>query len=111
MGIATQMYQLKDLTDKTGVIHEAQIQNLRMWILIAVPNLRKYTLGMDLYDKRIEYTIQRSRWGRVVDFFRKENARSRYSNLQLGIRWLLGDTYTLRVMENKKVLYETPKNG
>ena len=96
--ICEQLMVLKGLTRTTGVLHEAQIQQLRMWPHFMFPKL-KHELRVNLDTKTIEYSLKFS--GKMP-----AKIQEKLKDLEAGIAWLLGGEWALKVFVGSTAIFK-----
>lgn len=94
-----QLLQLRDLTSRLGVLHDAQVLQIKMWFLLSVEHCQSYTLEVDLDNSEIQYTITKTQGAIKKDF------EFRSQMLAYSIKWLLGNDWIVRIKHGKKTLY------
>lgn len=96
-----QLLMLKELTKETGVLHEAQALQLRMWSMLAVShalNFPEIRFGWE--DREIEFLFKKLK--------KKEQPKDfnlRLENMVKWVHWLLGDEYLVRIKDEKGTIY------
>ena len=90
-GLPQQLLVLKQMTQTTGMLHEAQILQLKLWPYVLFPKTKvKYTLKIDPTKKQIEYE------------FIGKYPKGKWEVLERDIQWLLGDEWYLLVRVGPK---------
>jgi hypothetical protein len=84
-----QLLRLRDFTERTGVIHDAQAMQLKGWIT-ALFGAKKFTIELDFEKFIVKYDIEQT----VGRFSKSEE---KMSNLLKYIKFLLGDKWTVAV--------------
>lgn len=106
-----QLMVLRAMTETTGVLHEAQILQLRYWPLAAFPHVSSVTIA---YDTGRNHDGEDS-GKRVMEFRVKvdpkkrapKNIKKRFEVLDQSVKDLLGPTWTVRVKAGNKKLFES----
>lgn len=92
MSIREQLLLLRDLTRRTGVLHEAQLLNLKLWPLVIFPKASNSVIRIDPEKYTVEYTLTWKIKGKKDADFKK-----RAKLLGKSVRWLLGDYWQVTV--------------
>jgi hypothetical protein len=92
-----EMAMLKALTATTGVVHEAQKLQLRMWGAIAFGHTT-WEADIDVGGKTVIYKLKKAKQPKQLVHY--------IAALDRSIHWLFGDDWGLRVKEGTKALYE-----
>ena len=98
-----QLLTLRALTATTGVIHEAQVLQLKMWGGVAFAAYGKWEANLDGDSKTVTYTLTRKKP------LPKKNAAPAIAALDRSIHWLLGDDWGLKVKQSSKLIYDGPR--
>jgi hypothetical protein len=85
-----QLMLLKELTKTTGVLHEAQVLQLKMWPYVAFQKLDKYEIAIDLDKKSVWYKMTS---GSLPGDEKTKGAAS----LKKNVKALLGDDWEVIV--------------
>jgi hypothetical protein len=89
-GIAEQLMALRALTQTTGVVHEAQVFQLRIWGLVALSHLHKQEFQVLPEAQSVTY--------RAASAGRKPaDLPARLKSLEESIKWLFGSEWVLKV--------------
>lgn len=97
--IQQQLMTLKAMTKTTLVLHEAQILQLKTWGQIALGFLKSLQFKIDPEDQFVEY------FGKAPKKMPAHGQRFRM--LEANVRWLLGDSWELRVKSGSKVIFRS----
>lgn len=102
---------LQIATEEYGVLHEAQVHQLNVWFMGAVGNdfFKDYKIGWSHETKEVEYRLIKPNMHKAPN-----NLSKRMEVLHESIKWLLGEQYRLRVVENSnnRVIYDSsPSRG
>jgi hypothetical protein len=92
-----QLMLLKTLFESTGALHEAQVLQLEGWAKVAYP-AKSVELRLDIPSKVCEFHLKLKPKSKV-----KSMAKKRAWMLS-GIKWLLGEQWTIKVYNGKKAL-------
>lgn len=86
-----QLIMLRDLTNRTGVLHEAQVMQLKYWFFMLYPEVSKFEIIFDPEQSVLIY--------KVLSVKKEEDYRnnSNFNQLNEYIKFLLGARYILRV--------------
>ena len=112
-----QLLELKAITNDTGTVHEAQVQQLQLWGWLACPHAASFEVAVGLPHLGGEENEK----GKIVDqkaveFYRVEyrvaaddlppkNLKKRLDGLNRSVKSLLGDHFTVAVRINGKTIY------
>jgi|SRR5579859_2221727 len=91
-----QLVTLRSVTDTTGVIHEAQLQQLRFWGGIAFHG-QKWRADIDVEGRKVTYTLDKKTKDR--------NLPNVVAALDRSVHWLFGETWQLVVVEAGSTIY------
>jgi hypothetical protein len=94
-----QLLLLRDMTARMGVLHEAQILQLKMWPLFLFDNLKKCEEHVNIENRVIEYHFLQTKGKYPKD---KE---ARLNALMDWTKWLLGHDWMIRVKERGKLIF------
>lgn len=95
------LLHLKDLTRRTGTIHDAQALQLRIWPRIAIPNSTQSVAKVD--TKKCTVLFEVTRKGR-----QPKNQQRLFKVLDENVKFMLGDWWSVSVKEGKKIIFEGP---
>lgn len=101
--VEEQLILLRDLTARLGVLHDAQVFQLRMWPLVLFTHAKQVDLHIQMEDKEISFVIEKHK-GKVP-----EDIKERYTALNDWTKWLLGDDWTVKVKYKGKQVYRAGK--
>ena len=109
-----QMMALKAITETTGVIHDAQVAQLKIWGPVLVAHSREMEIGVALPWTENEGTPEECHHDdRVVEFRVKstrgkapKNLKKRFRILNQSVKDLLGDRFVVRVTLRGKAIFE-----
>ena len=92
------LYFMRELTRKTGILHEIQVMNLNNWPLVFT-HAQEVVTQFSYENKLVAYEIVKVK-GRVP-----ANLRQRLEHLEKCVKMLLGDEYSITVFEKGEMLY------
>jgi hypothetical protein len=92
-----QLMSLRAVTAVSGVIHEAQLLQLRMWGAIAF-GYTKWEAEVSVETKTVTYKLTKKKYPKELAAF--------VASLDRSVHWLFGDDWSLSVREGAKKLYE-----
>lgn len=95
-----QLLSLKDVTERTGTMHDAQVLQLKMWGGIAFGGL-DWEAKVDPADKSVLYDIASK-----IPPRRVKDMANVVAALERSVHWLFGDHWLLKVRNNDNLLYE-----
>ena len=99
-----QLAVLQGLTRRTGVLHDAQVTQLRFWGFLAAEHISHFTIEYNFGDKTIKFLLTPK-----PSEPHRPDLQDRLYKLDEACKWLLGDQYRLTVQEGKSVLYRGKK--
>lgn len=102
LSIKEQLMQLKQLTLRLGVIHEAQTVQLRNYPLL-IPNIKKATLDLDVERHIVHYTCS-SESGK---FRRTKKAKDMISNILIWTRTIIWEDTIIEIIVDGKLIYDS----
>lgn len=94
-----QLTALKGMTAGTGVLHEAQMLQLKTWGGLAFSGMGKWEANIDVDGKRVSYDIQSKK--KIP-----KNLPGLIAALHRSVKWLLGDSWELEVSQGPNLLYD-----
>jgi hypothetical protein len=92
-----QLMDLRALTAVTGVLHDAQLLQLRMWAGLAF-SWTKWEIRIDVESKTAIFVVEKKA--------HPKNMAQLIGGLDRSVQWLLGPDWGVRVTEGNKALYE-----
>lgn len=93
----TKLLQLKDLTSRTGMLHELQVMQLKMWPLVFL-NAKNATTEFGYETKLVVYHVD-------IEGRKPAKFKWRLEHLDKATKKLLGGEYSVVVNVNKKQVY------
>jgi hypothetical protein len=104
----TQLLKLRVLTERFGVIHQAQRLNLQLWPFTIDPELEKSEAHVDIENHSVNFLwIANHSKGWVPD----EAYRFRLQELGKSIALMLGNTWTFTIKVNGVAIFPVVNNG
>lgn len=100
MEITEQLYWLKGLTVRFGVLHEAQVQQLKMYPL-CVHGINKATVNVDISHKVITFDADTNKFRKTQNRINEIRAITFYT------RKLLWDESNVIFKVNGKIIYDS----
>lgn len=98
--VEKQLMTLKVLTQNSGVLHELQTQHLIYWGMMAVEQAKDTPeIGWGFAQKLVEFNFKKLGRKLPDDFQKKCDIMTE------SVRWLLGDDFSVRIRNDKKVIY------
>lgn len=99
----TEMLRLRNFTERTGVLTEAQVHQLRLWLLASSGKdfFKDYEIGWDFENKVVEYKLLDADLRKAP-----KNCEKRFKVLDESVKWLLGPEYIVRIKSGRKVLFK-----
>lgn len=94
-----QLLLLRDITARLGVLHEAQVLQLKMWPLVLFGNVKKCEQHVNIEGKVIEYHILQTK-GRYPN-----DKQARFDAMADWTHWLLGSDWIVRIKERGKLIF------
>jgi len=103
-----QLIALRDLSNKTQTLHEAQVLQLRLWPILALPQAKETAGQVDLnwLSSSIQFSMFKKRGLRAP-----KNQQDRLKKLDEAVKELLGSWWTVQVLLDKKVIYNGKATG
>jgi hypothetical protein len=92
-----QLMDLRALTAVTGVIHEAQKQQIALWGKLSF-DYTTWQAAIDVESKTVIFTLAKGK--------RPKHLANLVAGLDRSVHWLLGPDWALWVMEGQKALYQ-----
>lgn len=97
-----QLMLLRDLTAKTGILHEAQVQQIKLWPFAICPNVGKSEAHVSVEKQTIEYHLTPEK-GQI-----KLNPKIMEKFME-GVSLLLGPEWRIQIFGNGSLIF--PING
>ena len=94
-----QLLLLRDLTQRMGIIHDAQQLQLKMWPIVLFTHGQKFEERVNVEEKEVDFVILQTKGKKPIDM------DERFKALNDWTKWLLGDDWLIRVKLRDKVLY------
>jgi hypothetical protein len=94
-----QLLLLRDLTQRMGVIHDAQQLQLKMWPIVLFTHGQKFEEHVNVEGKEVDFIILQTKGKKPTDM------DDRFKALNDWTKWLLGDDWLVRVKLRDKVIY------
>ena len=98
--IEFELMRLKDLTKRTGVIHEAQQIQLKMWALFLSPKKGSFKVRIDLDHSTVFFEFK-SLIKKYIEHYPQALARS--------VRHLLGSEWVTKVVVKGKTIFTSKR--
>jgi hypothetical protein len=99
-----QLVLLRGMTQKLGVIHEAQALQIRLWPYTVDPSLEKSEAKVDMEANRVEFV-----WtGSTFDIDKKY--RKRLETLSDNVKFLLGEEWKISVTRDEELIFVSDTN-
>ncbi len=95
------LYVLRDMTAMTGLLHEVQVKNLKMWPLVML-HAKEATCSFDYESKAVTFDIER------IDKPRPKNFKARLQALTKATKMLLGADYAVLINLKGKEIHFDP---
>lgn len=95
LALQEQLLMLKDMTNRTGVMHEAQVIQLKYWFFMLFPEVDKFEIMFDPDKSTLTYKVLSVKNAEEYSNNKNFNILSEY------IKFLLGTRYTLRVEDGR----------
>lgn len=86
-----QIFQLRAFTENTGIIHDAQVQQLKAWIM-GMYGAKKYEIEIDFEKFVVNFNVYET-VGRFLNSETRRSAMGKY------VRFLLGDKWSVSVVK------------
>lgn len=98
-----QLLLLRDLTARTGLLHDAQRLQLRMWPIVLFTHAKKCEERVNIQDKEVDFIILQTK-GKPP-----EDMEKRFASLNEWTKWLLGPDWLIRVKLRDKMIFRGPR--
>ena len=95
-GAKTELLRLRDLTARTGVLHPAQVLQIKMWAAILSPTKGSFEVQVDPDDRNIVFEFRR---------LNKKYHQGHPQALARSVRWLLGASWVIQVKSAGKTIF------
>ena len=100
------LMSLKAVTFTTGVLHEVQIDQLRLWGQLALGHAGEFKCKVDTEEKTISYGLVTKKKTLTDKKHSFKWLAKAVALLDQSIHQVLGDDWKLSIIHNKKVAYE-----
>jgi len=94
-----QLLLLRDLTQRMGVIHDAQQLQLKMWPIVLFTHGQKFEEHVNVKEKEVDFIILQTKGKKPADMDK------RFAALNEWTKWLLGPDWLVRVKLRDKLIY------
>lgn len=99
-----QFAQLRDMTRRSGVLHDAQVTQLKLWPRVIIPGCLKSEAAVSTQDGTVTFRL--SIRGRQAKGFAEGVKR-----VADGVQWLLGDEYSVSFYVNGELFKRYERKG
>jgi hypothetical protein len=99
MNEVEQLVQLRHLTRSTGALHEAQVQQLKLWPLVLTHAVESHAI-FDYEGSVVIFNLLKTQGNPPEDFADRLKELARYT------KFLLGDEYTVLVKDNGRQIFK-----
>lgn len=93
-----QLILLREWTAKMGVLHDAQVLQIKMWPLTLFTHAKKCEEQVNIEGKELNYVIVQTKGAAPKDI------KKRYEALIDWTKWLLGKDWTVRIKLRDKLV-------
>jgi hypothetical protein len=93
-----QLLLLRSLTESTGIIHEAQVVQIKNWGAVALPSMN-FVAKVDVNKKTVTYSVTGKN---KVSY---KTIAPYVAALDRSIHWLLGDSWSTYIDLNETAIY------
>lgn len=100
-----QMLMLRDMTERLGVLHEAQVLQIKLMPHAVDPGLTKSEASVDVEGKSITYTWERPEWNPDKGYL------ARLRGLADAVELFFGPAWHIKIIQNDVVLTIPPKTA
>jgi|SRR6185312_3143721 len=113
-----QLQGLKALTFETGSVHQAQVDQIRLWGRVAFQFIPKdgYEVKIDTENQEVHYVLKGGKLFEKWNWFRTQSNRRDFqwlvgiiAGLDRSIHSLLGDDWRMTVTHNGNLEYDGPR--
>ena len=95
-----QIMALRDMTRRTGVLHEIQALNLSNWAKLAIPQMDYKKFTIEFPNTTVEFAFKGD------PAHEPKNMAARYRALLVAVQWLLGADWRVRVKHGAKIVFK-----
>lgn len=99
-----QLEIMKQTTRMTGALHEFQVHQIRMWVILACPGVERSTLKWDANNKTLVVNV---RYGDLGGCDAPQLEESVTARLGGWVKELLGEGWTLTIKRGKKEIFSS----
>jgi len=92
--------QLRDMFRLTGQLYSVQVDNLKIWPLLAFPMCQTASASLNLDEKSITFDLQLARGKKLPD-----NVKARGLGLLQSVQYLLGQDFEIRIVHKTKAIF------
>jgi hypothetical protein len=101
-GLWDQLKALREITDITGVIQDAQIYQLKRWGPLALQHVEDIEIAINLVENRVEFRAT------GVTMNVPENFQDLLRGLDRSVKSMLGVQWATRVLVEGEAIFEEP---
>jgi hypothetical protein len=98
-----QLMILKGMTERWGVLHDAQLLQLKMLPMIMIGNCQKVQVDYDCEKREINFIVKTVGKLASAEFF--------YEKLDEAVKTLLGNTWLVRIKRNGETIFRGPRRA
>lgn len=95
-----QLMVLRQVTEMTGALHEAQVLQLKMWPLVAAPHAASSEFTWDGKKKEIDFTLTLNKKKRPP-----KDLVERFKGFDRSVKAMLGEDWLVRIKVNGAVIF------
>lgn len=93
---------LREMTRTTGILHEAQVLQLKYWPLLAATHAKTAVPQVDVTKKICDFQIRLNK-----DIKPPADYDARLQKLDEAVKWLLGGDWTVRIKIKNKIMFRS----
>jgi hypothetical protein len=101
----SQLLMLKDLTNRLGGLHEAQVLQLKLWPYCVDTTIKKNKISIDLENKLLLFEWKGSSATINNDY------KTKLKSFVGSIKFMLGDDWSVTVHSDGTIIYPLDTNG
>lgn len=99
---AEQLALLKEMLASRGILHEAQVLQLKIWPLIAMEHATSSETRFYFDEKLVVFVVKVPKKAKEP-----KDMKVRLEKLTESVKWLLGDEYNVEVCQGRKTIFRS----
>jgi len=93
-----QLLLLRAMTERTGVLHEAQILQLKMYPIAMITSSKSAEIKIDIEGKSVDFQLK-------LDKKKNPDLEKQCEMVSDAVKWLLGPEWLVRLRVREKTIY------